>query len=322
MKYIILLLIIFITVIYFSLNKIFVYFLRSDKGESIDKSPNDIEEVKSRLKIIKDSKYISKYEKSNYDLYIPKKANNLPIIIWLHGGAFISGDKIGTRNFGPLIADKGYAFFSINYEWAPEKYFPSQIEQLDNFIKYLREDLSKELPIDISKIILGGDSAGANIVASYAAVCRNSILSERVNLRTEIKDELKGLLLFCGPLDLRLDPRKIKDRKLKLFMKQIGWAYCGKRYWWKTELPDLASPIVWVNENYPSTYITDGNVYSFEVQGKMMVDKLEKEKVLVKSRFFKGKEIPHEFQFDYKKYPKESKEVFNDCIDFLREVIK
>lgn len=322
MKYIFLFLIILISLLYIFLNRIFVWNLRRDKGSGRDKSPENIEEVKGRINIEVNKQYTSTFNKNYYDSYIPKDKENVPVIVWLHGGAFIAGDKVGTKNYGALMADKGYGFFSINYEWAPEKHFPNQLKQLNDFLLYLKTELSEELSLDTSKIILGGDSAGANIVANYAALCKNHNLLNKLKVQPVVNEEIKGLLLYCGPLDLRIDPTKIKDRNLRFFMKQIGWAYCGKRRWWKTNLSDLASPVTWINKEYPPAYIVDGNMFSFEAQGKAMVKKMKDEGIFVKSRFYEEKQIPHEFQFDYTKYPKESIEVFEDSFKFLEEVIK
>ncbi|WP_291649453.1 alpha/beta hydrolase [Clostridium sp.] len=322
MKYIFIFLIILIALIYTFNNKIFVWYLRRDKGDGIDKSPKNIEEVRNRIIIKLDRRYDSIFKQNNYDAYIPKTNNKVPVIVWFHGGSFIAGDKIGIKNFGTLMADKGYAFFSVNYEWAPEKHFPSQLEQLNDFFKYLNSELKNELSIDTSKIILGGDSAGANIIASYVAACRNEQLSKELKFKSIINEEIKGMLLFCGPLDFRYNPNIIKNKKLKFFMKQIGWAYLGKKFWWKTRLPILSSPIAWVNKDYPPTYIVDGNKFSFEDQGKAMLRELESKGVFAKGRFYKDKEIPHEFQFNYKKYNIEAMEVFEESIEFLKEVMK
>src|ERR1700681_3231818 len=74
------------------------------------------------------------------DLYAPKKAKNVPLIIWIHGGAFLFGSKEGFP-VEPvplhLLLD-GYAVASINYRLSPEALFPAQLEDCKGAIRWLR----------------------------------------------------------------------------------------------------------------------------------------------------------------------------------------
>lgn len=307
-----------IVVVYIQRYRLFIHLLRKDKGTGHKKDPKNIEEIKNNLIIIHDQVYPSTYKKNTYDLYLPKDKKNVPVIIWVHGGSFIAGDKEGTRNFGPLMASQGYAFISINYEWAPEQKFPHQIIQLSQFITYLVDELSSLYPIDIQSLILGGDSAGANIVASYIAITNHPSL--QAQLPTIPYYPIKASLLFCGPYKLDLNIENIEDKRLRFYFETIGWAYSHKKRWWKTDFPKLSSPMYWMNDKFVPTYITDGSDFSFEEHAKKMVSLLEENEVYVKSRFFE-KRLPHEFQFNYTKYAEESYQVYEDCLSFLRSVL-
>jgi acetyl esterase/lipase len=61
------------------------------------------------------------------DLYVPKADAPLPVIVWVHGGAWLAGSKEGG---GPALAfvAKGYAVASINYRLSQHAVFPAQIE--------------------------------------------------------------------------------------------------------------------------------------------------------------------------------------------------
>lgn len=301
----------------------FVWFLRRDEnGEHKDKSPEGFHEILPKIHIEKDCQYPSDYARSQYDVYYPKDAKACPVLIWVHGGSFIGGDKIGTRAFGPLMANAGYAVFSINYERAPEAKYPSQIKQLDDFIRYLK---TKEttFPIDVKQIFIGGDSAGANIVACYGAIASNLKLASEVNMTLALAaKDIGGLILYCGPYDFTFDRTKV-SKYFRFFMNQIGWSYGGVRKWWKTSFVKQASPVHQVTSDFPPSYIMDGNAFSFEGHAKALVKALEREAIFVESRFFEhDKEIPHEFQFDYKKYPLEAQAVFDDTLNFLMNIRK
>ena len=64
------------------------------------------------------------------DLYIPTEQKNMPLVVYVHGGAWEHGDKAGDSlnpNNLQLLWD-GYAMASINYRLAPAAIWPAQIE--------------------------------------------------------------------------------------------------------------------------------------------------------------------------------------------------
>jgi hypothetical protein len=74
------------------------------------------------------------------DLYAPKKAKQVPLIVWIHGGAFLFGSKEGFPvEPVPLhLLLEGYAVASINYRLSPEAVFPAQLEDCKAAIRWLR----------------------------------------------------------------------------------------------------------------------------------------------------------------------------------------
>lgn len=55
---------------------------------------------------------------STYDAYFPstKSSERLPTIIWVHGGAYVEGDKEGVKEYATLLANEGYVVVAMNYE--------------------------------------------------------------------------------------------------------------------------------------------------------------------------------------------------------------
>jgi hypothetical protein len=83
-----------------------------------------------------------------------------------------------------------------------------------------------------------------------------------------------------------------------------------------------ATVVKHVTNDFPPTYITDGNTSSFENQGKELIQKLDNLKVPVKERFFENSvaETMHEYQFDMDTEP--GKRAFNDTVEFLENFRK
>jgi acetyl esterase/lipase len=74
------------------------------------------------------------------DLYAPKKAKDVPLIVWIHGGAFLFGSKEGfpVEPVPVYLLLDGYAVASINYRLSPEAVFPAQLEDCKAAIRWLR----------------------------------------------------------------------------------------------------------------------------------------------------------------------------------------
>ena len=97
------------------------------------------------------------------DLFVPEKADApLPLIVWIHGGAWLGGDKAGCPAMGQLR--RGYAVASINYRLSQQAIFPAQIYDCKAAIRWLRAH-AKEYNIDPQRIGVWGSSAGGHLVA-------------------------------------------------------------------------------------------------------------------------------------------------------------
>ena len=96
--------------------------------------------------IFRDLPYVTDgHERQKLDLYLPKSENKLPLIIWIHGGAFMAGSK---ENGVPLqYLSDGYALASINYRLSQHAIFPAQIQDCKAAVCRLRR-LADKLNIE------------------------------------------------------------------------------------------------------------------------------------------------------------------------------
>lgn len=139
------------------------------------------------------------HPRNRLDLYVPNDALHAPVFIWVHGGGFLRSDKYETDNpynahMGRFAAMNGFIGAVITYRLAPDDTFPSGGEDLAAAIAWVRNHIA-EFGGNVTKIILGGTSAGAAHCAHY------------LKLRGDA-DQLAGLALFSGlygwtPLDER-----------------------------------------------------------------------------------------------------------------------
>ncbi len=104
-----------------------------------------------------------------------------PLIVFVHGGAWMHGDKKDYRFIGEAFAKEGFDVAVINYHLAPEHIFPASIDDLSLALNYLNVHQLK-YQISTEKVVLMGHSAGAfNVVSAlyhpkpYEIQCRSQI---------------------------------------------------------------------------------------------------------------------------------------------------
>lgn len=308
-------------ILYFSLSPMMIVNLIRKKMKDYLTYPPKYDDALENIEIKKDLKYKSKYGKNTYDFYLPKAEGSYPLILWVHGGAFVAGDKSGIENWGVMLAAKGYATATINYELAPEAAYPAPLQQITDAIKTISET-AKDNKIDMNRVVIAGDSAGAHMAAQFSLIHTNNRFSEKVSIKSPLaKDALKGALLYCGPYDLEA-VLNIKNKFFQIFVNRLGWSYLGKRRWQKHALAETLIVTDFADENFVPCYITDGNTGSFETHGRMLADYLRKKGVYVKERYFSKEtagEVEHEYQM---RLASENAQLcFSDTVEFLNENI-
>ena len=96
------------------------------------------------------------------DIYLPTGAGPFPVVVIIHGGAFMMGDKGDeTSNAAALVAN-GIAAVSINYRLSSEAIFPAQIQDCKAAVRFLRANATK-YNLNPDKIGSWGSSAGGNL---------------------------------------------------------------------------------------------------------------------------------------------------------------
>jgi len=96
------------------------------------------------------------------DLYLPENENNPPLIMWIHGGAWMFGDR---KSPGMLWqVERGYAFASIEYRLTGQGVFPAHIIDCKDALIYLKKNAAK-YGYNAAKIAVAGDSAGGHLTA-------------------------------------------------------------------------------------------------------------------------------------------------------------
>ncbi len=121
-------------------------------------SPGDI-------KLLRNIEYVPDgHERQKLDIYFPAKSPDkpLPLIVWVHGGAWKAGSKDNCPAMKFVRMD--FVVASINYRLSQHAIFPAPIEDCKSAIRFLRAN-AKQYSIDPARIGVWGASAGGHLVA-------------------------------------------------------------------------------------------------------------------------------------------------------------
>jgi acetyl esterase len=102
------------------------------------------------------------------DIHRPQGDGPFPILVYLHGGGWILGTPKTHRKLAFRFAEAGFLVFNVHYRLAPEHPFPAAYDDCVTALKWVHENAAA-YGGDVSRIAVGGDSAGGNLTAAIAA---------------------------------------------------------------------------------------------------------------------------------------------------------
>ncbi len=128
------------------------------------------------------------------DVYYPEKtAENLPVIIDIHGGGWMYGDKELNKNYCLAMAKKGYVVFNMSYRLYPEVTVHQQLWDISNALKWIADNLDN-YPCQKDNIFLTGDSAGGMLAFFTAMINSSEYLREKFDtIKTGLSFNAIGL---------------------------------------------------------------------------------------------------------------------------------
>jgi len=135
------------------------------------------------------------------DVYYPAGTSKpLPTIVSIHGGGYVYGSKEIYRRYGMDMAKRGFAFVNFNYRLAPKWKFPAPLADTNAVLQWVRAN-ARRYHLDPERIILVGDSAGAQLASQYAAIHTNPEYASLFELNLP-KVTIRALGLNCGRYDM------------------------------------------------------------------------------------------------------------------------
>jgi len=225
--------------------------------------PAQAASVPQGTKVIADLAYVTDgHARQKLDLYLPEHAETpSPVIVWIHGGGWISGDK--KENGAPGVVShtaRGYAVASINYRLSGDELFPAQIEDCKAAIRWLRAHAG-DYNLDPRRIGVAGASAGGHLVALLGAT--GHLQDFEVGENLDQSSAVQAVNDLFGPTDLlRMDAhaqpgaRLVHDAPGSPESRLVGGPIQEKPY---RELAAKANPIPYVTKDAPPHLIIHGD---------------------------------------------------------------
>jgi acetyl esterase/lipase len=106
-------------------------------------------------------------DKHKLDLYLPRDKKNFPVLVFLHGGSWRTGDRSLYKALGDRLARAGIGVAIPSYRLMPQNPHPAQIEDAAAAFAWVVQNISQHGG-DKSRIYLAGHSAGAHLAALLA----------------------------------------------------------------------------------------------------------------------------------------------------------
>lgn len=140
------------------------------------------------------------------DVYRPKESEGvkLPVIVSVHGGGWVYGDKDRYQYYCMELAEKGFAVVNFTYRLAPEFTYPAPLEDTNLVFSWVLEH-ANEYGFDKEHIFAVGDSAGAHCLGLYAAICTNPEYAKCYDFVVPGGFVPKAIALNCGAYQIKLD---------------------------------------------------------------------------------------------------------------------
>ncbi|MFN8490984.1 MAG: alpha/beta hydrolase [Caldilineaceae bacterium] len=199
------------------------------------------------------------HERQKLDLYLPDAGDNLPLLIWVHGGAFRMGSKEG-KEFDPVpleYVDQGYAVASLNYRLSQHAIFPAQIEDCKAAVRWLRAHAA-QYRLDPNRFGAWGPSAGGHLVSMLGTA--GHVAEFEVGEHLDVSSCVQCVVDYFGPTDfLQMDTQRLPDGMVHNPPDSPESELVGGPIQENKEKTARANPVTYVTAAAPPFLVVHGN---------------------------------------------------------------
>ncbi|MGM0555807.1 MAG: alpha/beta hydrolase [Myxococcota bacterium] len=186
------------------------------------------------------------------DVYVPEHASEdepLPVAIYVHGGGFCILSKDTHSGMALQFARKNFVVFNINYRLAPQHPYPAALEDVCDAYRWVLDN-AERFGGDPSRILLAGESAGANLVTSLTLAAHYERPEPWADRVFQTGQTPTAVAPACGIFQVSDVDRLWRRRELSWFVRdrlhEISTAYLPGGGDPDDPAYDLADPLVFL----------------------------------------------------------------------------
>lgn len=189
------------------------------------------------------------------DIYLPADADNPPLLVWVHGGAWRAGSK---ESGVPLqFVEQGFALASLDFRPSTEARFPAMVHDIKAAIRFLRAN-SDNYGYTAENIAIAGASSGGHLAALVGVTNGHAELEGNAGGHSETASDVQAAISYFGASNLTtiLDQStpfglRVREPALELLL--------GAGPDEAVELAELASPVYHVDATDPPLLLFHGD---------------------------------------------------------------
>ena len=230
--------------------------------DSLEAPQIDVSAIKRKFL---DISYAAQSPSQKLDIYLPSDGDGpFPTIIFIHGGAFIFGNKRDTQFLQALEGiNRGYAVVSVEYRLGFEAQFPAALFDVKAAIRFLRANASV-YGLDGDRFAAFGDSAGGYYAVMAAATQDNPVFEDLSQGNAAYSSRVCTVVSLFGVFDIITQDRAVAKYGLEdPDMPDIDKLLLGAHSSQISGLMHFTNPIRFVSPAFPPVLIlhgTDDNV--------------------------------------------------------------
>ena len=142
------------------------------------------------------------------DVYRPKGIEGkLPVIVSVHGGGWVYGDKERYQYYCMSLAEHGFAVVNFTYRLAPKHKFPAALEDTNAVFHWLMRR-GADYGLEPSRVFAVGDSAGAQLLGLFSCLCTNPAYASGFAFSAPAGFVPTAVALNCGVYEVKKSGKK------------------------------------------------------------------------------------------------------------------
>lgn len=241
------------------------------------------------------------------DIYYNERQGEQPVIVNIHGGAWLLGDKDDSNSIYrcQYLANHGYVVFSVNYRLLPDVPIQTQVEDVMGAVIWVKKNAAR-YGGDPSRIGVMGGSAGGHLATMVAWASDDPFFKPTGHYDSDVDSDVLAAVPYYAVLDLEqtlsLGKDKLAETSYKIFLKE-------KDEFNQRQIMRHVSPKYHVREGLPPTFLICGDEDNFGLYPDQVRFKTLLEEKGVDTGLYTAKGAAHGFDRRYgEKYTAEALE--------------